>query len=82
MNQPLKAGTILTATASKGGKTSEVSDQITVTDATAPDAPVINPITSKATQVTGTAEPNSTVTVAFSVAVKFQYQLTVKVNIQ
>ncbi|WP_210140914.1 Ig-like domain-containing protein, partial [Staphylococcus sp. GDX8P113P-2] len=66
LNQPLKAGTILTATASKGGKTSEVSDQITVTDATAPDAPVINPITSKATQVTGTAEPNSTVTVAFS----------------
>src|SRR5699024_1462522 len=65
LNQPLKAGTILTATASKGGKTSEVSDQITVTDATAPDAPVINPITSKATQVTGTAEPNSTVTVAF-----------------
>ncbi|WP_278669516.1 Ig-like domain-containing protein [Staphylococcus ureilyticus] len=38
---------------------------MTVTDATAPDAPVINPITSKATQVTGTAEPNSTVTVAF-----------------
>src|SRR5699024_11777709 len=34
LNQPLKAGTILTATASKGGKTSEVSDQITVTDAT------------------------------------------------
>src|SRR5699024_4588236 len=38
---------------------------LTVTDETAADAPVINPITSKATQVTGTAEPNSTVTVAF-----------------
>ncbi|PTI57298.1 YSIRK signal domain/LPXTG anchor domain surface protein [Staphylococcus xylosus] len=65
LNQPLTAGTVLTATASKDGKTSENSQQITVTDATAPDAPVINPITSNDTQVTGKAEPNSSVTVGF-----------------
>ncbi|MBM2658999.1 Ig-like domain-containing protein, partial [Staphylococcus pseudoxylosus] len=65
LNQPLTAGTVLTATASKDGKTSEISDQITVTDETAPDAPVINPITSDDTQVTGKAEPNSSVTVGF-----------------
>ncbi|WP_436963052.1 Ig-like domain-containing protein, partial [Staphylococcus xylosus] len=65
LNKPLTAGTVLTATASKDGKTSEISDQITVTDATAPEAPVINPITSNDTQVTGKAEPNSSVTVGF-----------------
>uniref|UniRef100_UPI003F558B2B Ig-like domain-containing protein n=1 Tax=Staphylococcus caeli TaxID=2201815 RepID=UPI003F558B2B len=65
LNQPLTAGTVLTATASKDGKTSEISDQITVTDETAPDTPVIDPITSNNTQVTGKAEPNSTVTVGF-----------------
>lgn len=65
LNQPLTAGTVLTATASKDGKTSEISDQITVTDETAPDAPVINPITNDDTQVTGKAEPNSSVTVGF-----------------
>ena len=36
-----------------------------MTDATAPDAPVINPVTSDDTTVTGKAEPNSTVTVTF-----------------
>ncbi|WP_070052514.1 Ig-like domain-containing protein, partial [Staphylococcus xylosus] len=65
LNKPLTAGTVLTATASKDGKTSEISDQITVTDETAPEAPVINSITSNDTQVTGKAEPNSSVTVGF-----------------
>ncbi|WP_145579223.1 Ig-like domain-containing protein, partial [Staphylococcus xylosus] len=65
LNKPLTAGTVLIATASKDGKTSEISDQITVTDETAPEAPVINPITSNDTQVTGKAEPNSSVTVGF-----------------
>ncbi|MGW7903502.1 Ig-like domain-containing protein, partial [Staphylococcus xylosus] len=65
LNKPLTAGTVLTAIASKDGKTSEISDQITVTDETAPEAPVINPITSNDTQVTGKAEPNSSVTVGF-----------------
>lgn len=65
LNKPLTAGTVLTVIASKDGKTSEISDQITVTDETAPEAPVINPITSNDTQVTGKAEPNSSVTVGF-----------------
>ncbi|RIO52563.1 Ig-like domain-containing protein [Staphylococcus pasteuri] len=65
LSKPLTAGTQLTSTASKNGKTSEVSPTVTVTDATAPDAPVINPVTSEDTTVTGTAEPNSTVTVTF-----------------
>ncbi|MEP9819062.1 Ig-like domain-containing protein, partial [Staphylococcus xylosus] len=65
LSKPLPAGTVLTATASKDGKTSEISDQITVTDKTAPDAPVINSITSNDTEVTGKAEPNSSVTVGF-----------------
>ncbi|MDU0577950.1 Ig-like domain-containing protein, partial [Staphylococcus epidermidis] len=37
----------------------------TVTDTTAPDAPTVNDVTSDATQVTGQAEPGSTVTVTF-----------------
>ncbi|MCG1144835.1 hypothetical protein K4P33_01790 [Staphylococcus epidermidis] len=65
VDTPLEAGTVLTSTASKDGKTSDVSDQITVTDATAPDAPTINEVDTNATEVNGTAEPNSTVTVTF-----------------
>ncbi|WP_407818023.1 Ig-like domain-containing protein, partial [Staphylococcus aureus] len=65
VDTPLEAGTVLTSTASKDGKTSDVSDQITVTDATAPDAPTVNDVTSDATQVTGQAEPNSTVKLTF-----------------
>ncbi|KSZ64931.1 cell wall anchor protein, partial [Staphylococcus epidermidis] len=65
VDTPLEAGTVLTSTASKDGKTSDVSDQITVTDATAPDAPTLDEVNTDATQVTGQAEPGSTVTVAF-----------------
>ncbi|MGL4009955.1 Ig-like domain-containing protein, partial [Staphylococcus nepalensis] len=65
LNQPLPAGTVLTAIASKDNKISEKSGQIIVTDETAPDAPVINLVASNDTQVTGTAEPNSTVTIGF-----------------
>lgn len=65
LNTPLKAGTVLTSTATLNGKTSGVSEQVTVTDATAPSAPVFNTITSKDKQVTGMAEPGSTVTVSF-----------------
>ena len=65
LSKPLAAGTQLTSTATKNGKTSAVSPKVTVTDATAPDAPVINPVTSDDTTVTGKAEPNSTVTVTF-----------------
>ncbi|XVL40834.1 Ig-like domain-containing protein [Staphylococcus equorum] len=63
LNQPLKAGTVLTATATKNGKTSYASDPVTVTDVTAPVAPMVNEVTSEGTQVTGTGEPDSTITV-------------------
>ncbi|MEJ7506493.1 Ig-like domain-containing protein, partial [Staphylococcus warneri] len=36
-----------------------------VTDTTAPTVPSVNPVTSDDTQITGKAEPNSTVTVTF-----------------
>ena len=65
LSKPLTARTQLTSTASKNGKTSAVSPTVTVTDATAPDAPVINPVTSEDTTITGKAEPNSTVTLTF-----------------
>src|SRR5699024_6397793 len=48
----------------KAGNESPIATQ-TVTDVTAPDAPVLNDITSNSKQVTGTAEPNSTVSVTF-----------------
>ncbi|WP_082587079.1 Ig-like domain-containing protein [Staphylococcus sp. NAM3COL9] len=65
LTQPLKAGTILTATATKNGKTSNLSDPVTVEDVTAPNAPTVNEVTSENTQVTGTGEPCSTITVKF-----------------
>ena len=36
-----------------------------MTDTTAPSVPTINPVTSDDTQITGKAEPGSTVTVTF-----------------
>ncbi|MFQ3905335.1 Ig-like domain-containing protein [Staphylococcus sp. Mo2-7] len=65
LSNPLKAGTVLTSTASENGKTSSPSKAITVTDATAPDAPIINPVTSEDTQVSGTAEPGTSVRINF-----------------
>ena len=65
LNQPLKAGTVLTATATKNGKTSYASDPVTVTDVTAPIAPTVTEVTSEGTQVTGTGEVGSTITVKF-----------------
>ncbi|RIM01135.1 LPXTG cell wall anchor domain-containing protein [Staphylococcus equorum] len=63
LNQPLKVGTVLTATATKNGKTSYASDPVTVTDVTAPIAPTVTEVTSESAQVTGTGEPDSTITV-------------------
>ncbi|MDG0819555.1 Ig-like domain-containing protein [Staphylococcus equorum] len=65
LNQPLKAGTVLTATATKNGKTSYASDPVTVTDVTAPIAPTVTEVTSESAQVTGTGEAGSTITVKF-----------------
>jgi hypothetical protein len=65
LDQPLKAGTVLTSTASKNGKTSDVSDQVVVTDDTAPEVPTVNDVTSDDTTISGKAEPGSTVKVTF-----------------
>ncbi|NQE00547.1 YSIRK signal domain/LPXTG anchor domain surface protein, partial [Staphylococcus xylosus] len=48
----------------KDGNTSEETTT-TVTDTTAPEAPTVNEVTSEDTQISGTAEPGSTVTVTF-----------------
>ncbi|MEI1777875.1 Ig-like domain-containing protein, partial [Staphylococcus aureus] len=64
-NVDLNGGEELQVTATdKDGNTSEPSSA-NVTDTTAPDAPTVNDVTSDATQVTGQAEPGSTVTVTF-----------------
>ncbi|MGO1742528.1 MAG: Ig-like domain-containing protein [Staphylococcus equorum] len=65
LSTPLEAGTVLTSTASENGKISDSSKTITVTDATAPDAPIINTVTSEDTQVSGTAEPGTSVRINF-----------------
>ncbi|MCZ4236657.1 Ig-like domain-containing protein, partial [Staphylococcus equorum] len=65
LSNPLEAGTVLTSTASENGKISDSSKTITVTDATAPDAPIINTVTSEDTQVSGTAEPGTSVRINF-----------------
>ncbi|RZI05731.1 YSIRK-type signal peptide-containing protein, partial [Staphylococcus condimenti] len=48
----------------EAGNTSP-SNASTVTDTQAPDAPVINPVEAGSTEITGTGEPDSTVTVTF-----------------
>ncbi|WP_248499098.1 Ig-like domain-containing protein, partial [Staphylococcus haemolyticus] len=64
-NVDLNGGGELQVTATdKDGNTSEPSSA-NVTDTTAPDAPTVNDVTSDDTQVTGQAEPGSTVTVTF-----------------
>ncbi|KKI55875.1 Ig-like domain-containing protein [Staphylococcus pasteuri] len=64
-NEDLKGGETLPVTATdKDGNQSDPATT-TVTDTTAPEAPTVNPVTSDDTQITGKAEPNSTVTVTF-----------------
>ncbi|PNZ77208.1 Ig-like domain-containing protein, partial [Mammaliicoccus stepanovicii] len=65
LDQPLAAGTVLTSTATKNGRTSDLSPQEVVTDATPPNDPVINIITSEMPTISGTAEPDSTVRIIF-----------------
>ncbi|MEJ7358470.1 Ig-like domain-containing protein, partial [Staphylococcus epidermidis] len=61
----LKGGETLPVTSTdKAGHTSDKATT-TVTDTTAPDVPTINSVTSEDKTITGTAEPNSTVTVTF-----------------
>ncbi|RIM84260.1 YSIRK signal domain/LPXTG anchor domain surface protein, partial [Staphylococcus xylosus] len=64
-NDNLKGGETLPVTATdKDGNTSEPATTV-VTDTTAPTVPTINPVTSEDKTITGTSEPNSTVTVTF-----------------
>ncbi|MGD3155554.1 Ig-like domain-containing protein [Staphylococcus warneri] len=64
-NEDLKGGETLPVTSTdKDGNTSEPASTV-VTDTTAPSVPTVNPVTSDDTQITGKAEPNSTVTVTF-----------------
>ncbi|REI15691.1 Ig-like domain-containing protein, partial [Staphylococcus felis] len=61
----LKGGETIkvTLTDEAGNKSEETS--IKVEDQTAPEAPTVDPVTSKATVITGTGEVGSTVTVTF-----------------
>ncbi|PAK71965.1 hypothetical protein B8W95_12105, partial [Staphylococcus pasteuri] len=64
-NEDLKGGETLPVTSTdKDGNTSEPASTV-VTDTTAPSVPTVNPVTSDDTQITGKAEPGSTVTVTF-----------------
>ena len=54
---------VITSTDSSGNVSRET--KVTVKDATAPAAPTVNKVTSGDTQVTGTGEPGSTITVKF-----------------
>ncbi|PTF04520.1 YSIRK signal domain/LPXTG anchor domain surface protein, partial [Staphylococcus equorum] len=54
---------VVTSTDSSGNVSPET--KVTVTDVTAPVAPTVNEVTSEGTQVTGTGEVGSTITVKF-----------------
>ncbi|MDK9860508.1 Ig-like domain-containing protein, partial [Staphylococcus equorum] len=54
---------VVTSTDGSGNVSPET--RVTVEDTTAPDAPTVNEVTSEGTQVTGTGEPGSTITVKF-----------------
>ncbi|XVL31858.1 Ig-like domain-containing protein [Staphylococcus equorum] len=56
-------GLVITSTDSSGNVSPET--KVTVSDATAPAAPTVNEVTSEGTQVTGTGEAGSTITVKF-----------------
>ncbi|XVL29791.1 Ig-like domain-containing protein [Staphylococcus equorum] len=56
-------GLVVTSTDVSGNVSPET--RLTVTDVTAPDAPTVNEVTSEGTQVTGTGEAGSTITVKF-----------------
>ncbi|MFT0636816.1 Ig-like domain-containing protein [Staphylococcus ureilyticus] len=64
-NVDLEGGEEIVVTSTdKDGNTSEEATT-TVTDVTAPEAPTVNEVTSEDTQISGTAEPGSEVTVTF-----------------
>ncbi|WP_256092673.1 Ig-like domain-containing protein, partial [Staphylococcus equorum] len=55
----------LVVTLTDGAGNVSPETRLTVTDVTAPVAPMVNEVTSEGTQVSGTGEPNSTITVKF-----------------
>ncbi|WP_414055463.1 Ig-like domain-containing protein [Macrococcus equi] len=61
----LEGGELLTATAADPAGNVSQASSITVTDTTAPDPTIINPVTSEDTVVTGIGAPGNTVTVTF-----------------
>lgn len=61
----LAAGNQITVTATDAAENESDPATVIVTDETAPDAPVISLLDNIATEVTGTAEPGSIVTVTF-----------------
>ncbi|MGV3274772.1 Ig-like domain-containing protein, partial [Staphylococcus sp. 11261D007BR] len=61
----LKDGDTVEVTQRDAAMNTSTATTVTVEDTIAPDAPTINPVTSKDRQVKGTAEPNSTVVITF-----------------
>ncbi|RIM08052.1 cell wall protein, partial [Staphylococcus cohnii] len=55
----------LVVTSTDGAGNVSPETKVTVTDATAPRAPTVSEVTSEGTQVTGTGEAGSTITVKF-----------------
>ncbi|UXR87086.1 Ig-like domain-containing protein [Staphylococcus felis] len=68
----LKGGETITVVAKDNADNTSTSTVNIVEDVTPPNAPTINPVTSNSTVVTGTAEPNSTVTIAFPDGTQFE----------
>ncbi|MDU0577925.1 Ig-like domain-containing protein, partial [Staphylococcus epidermidis] len=64
-NVDLNGGEEIQVKATDNRGRDSVTVTTTATDVTAPDAPVVNGVSSDDTQVTGQAEPGSTVTVTF-----------------
>ncbi|MDM8327811.1 Ig-like domain-containing protein, partial [Staphylococcus felis] len=61
----LNGGEIVTATSTDQANNTSTENTTTVSDETQPEAPTVNKVTSEDTIITGTAEPNSTVTIKF-----------------
>uniref|UniRef100_UPI003F5750E5 Ig-like domain-containing protein n=1 Tax=Staphylococcus caeli TaxID=2201815 RepID=UPI003F5750E5 len=74
LKKPLKEGTILTAIAEKNGFISNKSNPVIVKDITAPEAPTMNDFTSNDKEITGEAEPGSTVEIVFQNGQKMSAQ--------
>lgn len=63
LKKPLKAGTVLIATAKRGKYTSIPSDSVIVKDTSMIDAPTVNPVINRDTSITGKSEPEAVIKV-------------------